>query len=40
LQDYVAEFQERRKEVTDEVLEKYMTPRRLEWNGTAQPKIK
>ncbi|KAL4911004.1 hypothetical protein BDW74DRAFT_164683 [Aspergillus multicolor] len=40
LQEYVAEFQERRKEVTDELLEKYMTPRRLEWNGTAQPKIK
>ncbi|KAL2870896.1 uncharacterized protein BJX67DRAFT_369833 [Aspergillus lucknowensis] len=40
LQDYVAEFQERRKEVTDEVLEQYMTPRRLEWGGTAQPKIK
>ncbi|BCS24058.1 tryptophan--tRNA ligase WRS1 [Aspergillus puulaauensis] len=40
LQEYVAEFQERRKEVTDEVLDQYMTPRRLEWNGTAQPKIK
>ncbi|KAL4979744.1 hypothetical protein BDW66DRAFT_157192 [Aspergillus desertorum] len=40
LQEYVAEFQERRKEVTDELLEKYMTPRRLEWNGTAHPKIK
>ncbi|KAL4740619.1 hypothetical protein BDV11DRAFT_204119 [Aspergillus similis] len=40
LQEYVAEFQDRRKEVTDELLEKYMTPRRLEWNGTAHPKIK
>ncbi|KAL4869486.1 hypothetical protein BDV12DRAFT_185176 [Aspergillus spectabilis] len=40
LQDYVAEFQERRKEATDEVLEQFMKPRRLEWNGTAQPKIK
>ncbi|KAL4929896.1 uncharacterized protein BDV17DRAFT_281085 [Aspergillus undulatus] len=40
LQEYVAEFQERRKEVTDEVLQQFMTPRRLEWKGTAQPKIK
>ncbi|KAL4966314.1 tryptophan--tRNA ligase WRS1 [Aspergillus stella-maris] len=40
LQEYVAEFQERRKEVTDEVLQQYMTPRRLEWKGTAQPKVK
>ncbi|KAL5334500.1 hypothetical protein BJX70DRAFT_391410 [Aspergillus crustosus] len=40
LQDYVAEFQERRKEATDEVLEQFMKPRRLEWKGTAHPKIK
>ncbi|KAI9369912.1 hypothetical protein BJX61DRAFT_545116 [Aspergillus egyptiacus] len=40
LQEYVADFQERRKEVTDEVLEQYMKPRRLHWEGTAQPKIK
>jgi tryptophanyl-tRNA synthetase len=33
LQDYVAEFQERRAKVTDEVLEQYMKPRKLEWRG-------
>ena len=33
LQEYVAEFQERRAKVTDEVLEQYMTPRKLEWRG-------
>lgn len=33
LQEYVQEFQERRKAVTDEVLNQYMTPRKLEWGG-------
>lgn len=33
LQEYVMEFQERRKAVTDEVLNQYMTPRKLEWDG-------
>jgi tryptophanyl-tRNA synthetase len=31
LQTYVAGYQTRRKEVTDEVLELYMKPRKLEW---------
>jgi len=33
LQEYVKGFQERRKDVTDEVLRQYMTPRKLEWKG-------
>ncbi|KAJ9152196.1 Tryptophanyl-tRNA synthetase, cytoplasmic [Coniochaeta hoffmannii] len=42
LQEYVGEFQERRAKVTDEVLEQYMTPRKLEWRGNPNeppPKI-
>ena len=31
LQEYVNGYQTRRKEVTDDVLELYMKPRRLEW---------
>ena len=31
LQEYVNGYQTRRKEVTDEVLELYMKPRKLEW---------
>lgn len=31
LQEYVDGYQKRRKEVTDEVLELYMKPRKLEW---------
>ncbi len=37
LQEYVKEFQERRNEVTDEVMRKYMTPRELEWKGNPNP---
>jgi len=33
LQAYVAEFQERRKTVTDEVLAEFMRPRKLESRG-------
>lgn len=40
LQDYVKEFQERRKEVTDEILKQFMTPRQLEWKGNPNPKPK
>jgi tryptophanyl-tRNA synthetase len=42
LQEYVAEFQERRAKVTDEVLEQFMKPRKLEWRGNPNqppPKI-
>ena len=39
LQEYVAEFQSRRALVTDEVLEEFMRPRKLEWRGNPnQPK--
>jgi tryptophanyl-tRNA synthetase len=37
LQEYVKEFQERRKGVTDEVLKGYMTPRELIWKGNPNP---
>ncbi|RAL09095.1 tryptophan--tRNA ligase WRS1 [Aspergillus homomorphus CBS 101889] len=37
LQEYVAQFQEKRKEVTDEVLAAYMKPRKLEWKGNPNP---
>jgi tryptophanyl-tRNA synthetase len=37
MQNYVKEFQDRRKEVTDEVLQDYMTPRKLEWRGNLNP---
>nr|KMM70612.1 tryptophanyl-tRNA synthetase [Coccidioides posadasii RMSCC 3488] len=40
LQEYVKDFQERRKQVTDEVLKQYMTPRKLEWKGNPNPKPK
>ncbi|KMU85744.1 tryptophanyl-tRNA synthetase [Coccidioides immitis H538.4] len=40
LQEYVKDFQERRKQVTDEVLKQYMTPRKLEWKGNPDPKPK
>jgi tryptophanyl-tRNA synthetase len=33
LQEYVQHFQDRRKLVTDEVLEEFMRPRKLEWRG-------
>lgn len=38
LQEYVKEFQERRKEVTDEMVTQFMTPRTLEWKGNPNPK--
>lgn len=38
LQSYVQQFQERRKLVTDEVLDQYMRPRRLQWKGNPNPK--
>jgi tryptophanyl-tRNA synthetase len=37
LQEYVKEFQDRRKEVTDEVMRAYMTPRELVWKGNPNP---
>ncbi|KAF7585215.1 hypothetical protein BBP40_011663 [Aspergillus hancockii] len=37
LQEYVQLFQERRKLVTDEVLEEYMRPRKLVWEGNQTP---
>ncbi|KAK2786290.1 hypothetical protein FQN52_007881 [Onygenales sp. PD_12] len=40
LQEYVKDFQERRKGVTDEILKQYMTPRKLEWKGNPNPKPK
>jgi tryptophanyl-tRNA synthetase len=40
LQEYVKGFQERRKDVTDEVLRQYMTPRKLEWKGNLNPNLK
>lgn len=39
MQDYVRAFQERRSKVTDEILQSYMTPRRLEWKGNLQPNL-
>ena len=38
MQDYVRVFQERRKEVSEEVLASFMTPRKLEWKGNPNPK--
>ncbi|PGH19524.1 tryptophan-tRNA ligase [Polytolypa hystricis UAMH7299] len=40
LQEYVKEFQDRRKEVSDEVMRQYMAPRKLEWKGNPNPKPK
>lgn len=37
LQEVVKDFQERRAQVTDEVLESFMTPRKLEWKGNPNP---
>lgn len=37
LQDYVQAFQERRAQVTEEVVSAYMTPRALKWGGN--PKV-
>ncbi|KEZ46686.1 Tryptophan--tRNA ligase, cytoplasmic [Scedosporium apiospermum] len=40
LQQYVAEFQEKRKDVTDEVLDEFMRPRKLESKGNTQLQAK
>lgn len=40
LQKVVADFQERRAKVTDEVLESFMKPRKLQWGGNPNPKPK
>ncbi|GIJ82967.1 hypothetical protein Asppvi_001484 [Aspergillus pseudoviridinutans] len=37
IQAYVQAFQERRAEVTDEIVAEYMRPRPLEWNGNPNP---
>jgi tryptophanyl-tRNA synthetase len=37
LQEYVQQFQDRRKLVTDEVSEQYMRPRKLQWAGNPNP---
>jgi tryptophanyl-tRNA synthetase len=37
IQEYVKGYQERRAKVTDELLEQYMTPRKLTWNGNPNP---
>ncbi|KOC13572.1 putative tryptophanyl-tRNA synthetase [Aspergillus flavus AF70] len=37
LQEYVRLFQERRGLITDEVLEEYMQPRKLVWEGNQKP---
>jgi len=37
LQKYVQEFQDQRILATDEVLEQFMTPRRLQWRGNPRP---
>ncbi|KPI35738.1 Tryptophan--tRNA ligase, cytoplasmic [Cyphellophora attinorum] len=37
LQQYVAEFQERRKRTTEEVRQEFMTPRKLEYKGNPNP---
>ena len=33
MQAFVKDFQERRAKVTDEILQEFMRPRKLEWNG-------
>lgn len=38
LQKYVAGYQSRRKDVTDEVLASFMKPRKLQWKGNPNPK--
>ena len=40
LQTIVQGFQERRAKVTDEILESFMKPRKLEWNGNPNPVAK
>jgi tryptophanyl-tRNA synthetase len=38
VQEFVKDFQERRKQVTDATVKEYMTPRKLEWKGNPNPK--
>jgi len=37
MQDYVEDFQTKRKQVTPQILKEYMTPRRLQWGGNPNP---
>jgi len=37
MQEYVEDFQTKRKQVTPDVLKEYMTPRRLQWGGNPNP---
>jgi len=39
LQKFVVAFQERRAEVTDEIMRQFMTPRKLEFRGNPSPKV-
>jgi len=39
LQNFVTAFQESRQKVTDEVVQSFMTPRKLEWKGNPQPNL-
>ena len=39
LQTYVKGYQERRAAVTEDILKRYMTPRKLEWKGNPNPKM-
>jgi tryptophanyl-tRNA synthetase len=40
IQQEVKDFQARRKEVSDDFLRQFMTPRKLEWKGNPNPKPK
>jgi tryptophanyl-tRNA synthetase len=40
LQEFVQQFQEQRKLATDEVLEQFMRPRKLQWRGNPNPVAK
>jgi tryptophanyl-tRNA synthetase len=40
LQEYVQQFQDQRKLVTDEILEQFMRPRKLQWGGNPNPVLK
>jgi tryptophanyl-tRNA synthetase len=37
---YVKKFQEARAKVTDEILEEFLKPRKLEWKGNQNPTVK
>jgi tryptophanyl-tRNA synthetase len=37
LQEYVQQFQDQRKLVTDDILEQFMRPRKLQWGGNPNP---